>query len=168
MPVAAVFLGLVVGGGFLLALQAKWQADDAVGHRLASYGRSLGPKAQAETDIYKMRITSSVTTVANDPAFTPAAGQDLVVFAISVTNRSQAIQPFLPSVQTYIRDDEGGTYPMHPSVGATNPLPATDLHPGETVSGQLSYAIPSTLKHFRFYVDPQWQGMTPVVFNLNR
>ncbi|HEY6737067.1 MAG TPA: DUF4352 domain-containing protein [Candidatus Saccharimonadia bacterium] len=168
MPVAAAFLGLMVSTGALLAIQARWQADDAKRQAAPPYARSVGAYTEAVSDLYRMSVTSNVKTVTNDPAFTPEPSQNLVMFAISVTNTSKTVRPFLPSIQTYIRDDEGGTYPMHPSTSVTNPLPATDLAPGQTVSGQVSYAIPAGLKKFRFFVDPDWAGMTPVVFDLSR
>jgi hypothetical protein len=57
---------------------------------------------------------------------------------------------------------------MHPTVFIKNPLPADDLAAGATVKGELSYAVPKTLRNFKLYVDPGWGDMAPVVFRITR
>lgn len=167
MPLMAAVFGVTVGAGILLTVQESWRRA-AEHHEIPAHAQIWGVSEVAETDLYKLSVTSKVATVSEDKAFTPPVGQNIIVLAISVTNKGDVTHPFLPSIHTYVRDDEGETYKMHPSTAIVNPLPASDLAPGQTVSGQVSYAIPASMHNFRLYIDPQWGDMAPVVFRLKR
>lgn len=168
MPIIAGFLGLVIGGGMLLAVAGAVQSQRNAAPSKAVAPLVFGPQAQVTTNMYQANLVGDIKVVQNEPAFKPAEGNEIIILKMSLTNTTNSLQHFLPSFHTYIRDEEGQTFELHPTLSVTDPLPAADLNPGESVSGELSYEIPKNLKNFRFYVDPYWDRMAPVVFRLSR
>lgn len=164
LPVTAGVFGILVGLGVVLAYQQ--QRLDVV-QALAPRHARIAKADRLLTDLYDIKA-GAVRVVDNDPAFAVGSDEDIVILTLEIKNRSDQEFGFFPSVHTYLRDNEGRTYVMHPTVMMKNPLPATDMKPGQTIRGELSYAVPSRLKLFRLYVDPQWGDMAPAVFPLVR
>jgi hypothetical protein len=164
MPIVAGGMGLVIGLGVFLA----WQQNriDMVAGLAPRHARVVSAD-MSRTDLYEIKL-GAVQSIEKDPAFTPAPDQDIVIIPVTLTNHAKTNYQFLPALSTYIRDEEGGIYKMHPTVYLKNPLPAGDVAAGATVSGELSYAIPKTLKSFKFYVDAGWGDMAPAVFYIKR
>jgi hypothetical protein len=144
MPIVAGGMGLVIGLGVFLA----WQQNriDMVAGLAPRHARVVSAD-MSRTDLYEIKL-GAVQSIEKDPAFTPAPDQDIVIIPVTLTNHAKTNYQFLPALSTYIRDEEGGIYKMHPTVYLKNPLPAGDVAAGATVSGELSYAIPKTLKSF--------------------
>lgn len=165
LPIAAGVFGILVGLGVVLAYQQ--QRINTISALAPRHAR-IAKGEVLRTDLYNIKVTSEMRTVAQDPAFAVAADEDIVIVSMEITNRSDQEFGFFPSVHTYLRDNEGRSYMMHPTVMMKSPLPATDMKPGQTVKGELSYAVPARLKTFRMYVDPQWGDMAPAVFKLHR
>ncbi len=161
LPSAAVIIGLVVGFGIVMLSRSSSMTFTP--HLLHTHSVTVGETARS--DIYEMTV-SRLVRVESDVAFPPAAGDDILVVTLKLQNTSHQSLGFFPSIQTYIRDDQGNTYVMHPTLAMADPLPAGDIAAGQTVTGQLSYEIPKKLTTFRLYVDPAWLQMVPVVFEL--
>jgi hypothetical protein len=168
LPVVGGVMGVVVGGLLLLTLMGVWQARRNATPPVARYMQVFGPKAQVVTDLYQMSLTGEVTTVATDAAFTPAPGDDIIIVPMIITNAGAQTRNFIPSTQIYLRDDEGMTYTMHPTLALTKPIPAAELKHGESAQGQVSFEVPKRISNFRLYIDSNWAGMAPVVFKISR
>lgn len=130
--------------------------------------RILGTNAVAYTDDYEVFVTDVSSSNKQDPAFPLESGETLLRFNISLTNTSQIEQTFTPVTQLYIRSREGGYYQMHPSMSLTNPIQSGALSPGQTIDGEVSFAIPEGLAEPLLYVDPGWDDIVPVVISVYR
>lgn len=109
------------------------------------------------------KITENSTT---DPAFTLDPSQTLLVLNIQITNLSDSTQKLIPNTQLYIRDNQGYYAAEHASIFVTNPLVPADLKPGQSASGQLSFAVPKITASPLLYVDTQWNNYGPLVFDV--
>lgn len=164
LPVFAGVIGLVLALGVVLAYQQR--RTDVIANLAPRHAR-ITTANQAKTDLYDIKL-GELRTVETDQAFTPEVSQNIVIVPVELTNRGKSTYNFFPSIQTYIRDSEGSTYTMHPTIALKDPLPAGELTSGKTLKGELSYAIPKTLQRFRIYFDMGWGDMAPAVFEVNR
>lgn len=115
-------------------------------------------------------ITTSIKNVTEnnkkDMAFTIDPSETMLILDVRVTNKTTEIQHLLPSIQFYVRSNEGDYVSLHASMYVTNPIPAKDLKPGETVSGQVSFNVPKNLARPLLYVDTGWDDSAPVIFDV--
>ena len=160
LPLGARAIAVMVGAGLLAALRGHQAAV------LPPYPARVGALGQHfYTGLYTISATG-YKEITQDPAFAPAAGSAIGVTTVSVKNNDNQPHQFYPALHTYVRDDEGVTYPMHPTVMLQQPLPAGMIAPGATVTGELSYEVPQRAGRLRLYIDPAWNGTGPVVFQL--
>lgn len=119
-----------------------------------------------ETKAYSLSV-SNVTENSNfDPAFTIDPTHTMLIMDVSITNHSAGKQDLTPTTQFYVRDREGDTFVMHPSIRITNPLAATSIGAGQTVKGQISFDVPKKLAHPLLYVDFGWNDLAPTVIDV--
>lgn len=116
--------------------------------------------------VFSVQITSVTARVDPDPAFPLEEDETLLIVDIFITNESLTKQDLVPVNQLFVRSRDGGYYQMHPSTNITAPLAATSLEPGQTVSGQISYAIPKRLSRPLLYVDLGWNDALPIIFDV--
>lgn len=97
----------------------------------------------------------------------PYSGMTLsyVVVDLSITNRGNESLPFIPVFQSYIRTLDGVTYDMSPLPGI-QPIYAGDISPGTTVTGELSYSVPSADASMMFFFDPSWNQEEAIFIEL--
>lgn len=100
-----------------------------------------------------------------DQAFTIDPSETMLIMDIKITNLSNSTQHLLPSIQLYARSDQGTNSALHASMYVTNPLKATDLAPGQSASGQISFNVPKIASRPLVYVDTGWDNYPPIVFD---
>lgn len=120
----------------------------------------------AKTDAYEVKVSNVTENAKKDNAFTLAAGDTMLILDISITNISSGAQQLVPASQFYARDRKGGLYMLHPSSYVTNPLVLSTLQPGESITGQLSFAVPKVIAHPLLYVDLGWDNNAPTVIDV--
>lgn len=103
-----------------------------------------------------------------DRAFTISEEETFLIFNISITNNSPGEQDLYPVKQLYVRSKDGDYYPMHISSFIATPLEPATLKPGETASGQVSFAVPKTLANPLVYIDLGWNDIVPTVYDVLR
>lgn len=113
----------------------------------------------------KARISNVTENNQKDPAFTIDPSETMLIMDVSITNTTSSIQHLIPSTQLYVRSDEGDYAQLHASMFVTNPLPAKDLVPNETVTGQISFNVPKRVAMPLVYIDTGWNNFGPVVFD---
>ena len=128
--------------------------------------RYLTSSQTGHTAAYDVSLTGVTEDATPDPAFTLETGYTFLIFDITVTNRSAGTLDFVPVNQLYVRDNQGDTFTMHPASKLTKPIAATKLEPGQSATGQVSFAIPKKLARPLLYVDPQWDDLAPIVFDV--
>ncbi|MCA9325827.1 DUF4352 domain-containing protein [Candidatus Saccharibacteria bacterium] len=101
-----------------------------------------------------------------DPAFTIPETETMLILTIDITNTTTETQQLIPSTQLYVRTVEGDYSKLHASMFVTKQLPAKDLKPGQTVSGQVSFSVPKRIAKPLLYVDTGWHNYGPVVFDV--
>lgn len=106
------------------------------------------------------------TIAAADPAFAIDPSESMLVMTLTITNTSQQEQQFIPVTQLYVRSAEGNFSALHPSSHVRHPLPATDLKPGQSVKGEVTFAIPKDLAAPLLYVDTGWSSAPPIIIDI--
>ncbi len=112
------------------------------------------------------RVSNVSENSKRDYAFTIDPSDTMLTMDISITNLTSVTQQVLPSNQLYVRSNEGDYAPLHPSMYLTNALAATDVQPGQTVKGQISFDVPQRVASPLLYVDTGWGGYAPLVFDV--
>jgi hypothetical protein len=135
----------------------------------ASYaGVTLTSQQYAQTTAFAAHISNVYETAQEDHAFPLDPDQTMLILNLTVTNNTTTEQDLYPVNQLFVRDQEGGTYTPHASMFITQPLAAQTVKPGQTVTGQISFAIPKRLTRPLLYVDTRWDNQAPVVFDVLR
>lgn len=101
-----------------------------------------------------------------DYAFTIDPSETMLLMHLKVTNESPTVQHFFPSIQLYVRSDEGDYAALHASLYAKSPIPATDLKPGESVEGDVSFNVPKRVARPLLYIDTGWSNYGPLVIDV--
>lgn len=115
-----------------------------------------------------VKISSVTENDKTDQAFTLDPSETMLIMNISITNNSASSQHLIPVSQLYVRSDEGDHATLHASMYVSSPLSATDLKPGQTATGQISFNLPKRIAHPLLYIDTGWERTTPLVFDVLR
>lgn len=119
-----------------------------------------------KNSVLTARVENVGTITAADPAFAVDPSENMLVMKLTVKNTSSQKQHFIPVTQLYIRSGEGDYSALHPSSHVARPLPATDLYPNQSVSGEISFVIPKRLATPLLYVDTGWDSAAPIVVDV--
>lgn len=110
---------------------------------------------------------SNIGTRTNaDKAFPLEPGKTLLVMDLTITNKTDRAQHLIPVSQLYVRTTDGDYVTLYPSSILTKPLDSQDLKPGQSVTGQLNFAIPSDIDRPLLYVDTLWDNSTPLLIDV--
>jgi hypothetical protein len=110
---------------------------------------------------------SNIGTRTNaDKAFPLEPGKTLLVMDLTITNKTDRAQHLIPVSQLYVRTTDGDYVTLYPSSILTKPLASQDLKPGQSVTGQLNFAIPSDIDRPLLYVDTLWDNSTPLLIDV--
>lgn len=126
----------------------------------------LNAQQTAASDILTASVKGIYTNPEFDPAFTLDESETMLILTLSITNKTESEKDFIPTNDLYVRTREGDYRPLHPSVRVNNPIKAGKIKPGETFSGQVSFAVPKSAPRILFYIDTQWESTVPVVFDV--
>lgn len=119
-----------------------------------------------ETPAYTVSVKNVTENATVDQAFTIDPADTMLIMDISITNQTSAKQDLVPVNQLYVRDREGDTFMMHPSMLLKTPLAAASLAPGQTVTGQISFDVPKKLAKPLVYIDFGWNSQAPTVIDV--
>ncbi len=165
----AGFVVIIVALVIITAVRVINQpADDRTTLELPRYSRVLTSHDLGATDAYDVSVSSVGVSEANDPAFPLEQDETLLSMNFNITNRTTLKQEFIPTTQLFVRSREGTYYQMHPSVSIQDPISASSIEPGQTISGQISFAIPKRLSQPLLYIDTGWNDTTPLVYDVLR
>lgn len=92
----------------------------------------------------------------------PSSNQEIISLDLTIENNSKKDFSFYPSIQTFIRDNEGENYQMT-IVNLDNPFGTNSVAPGETASGRLAYMVSSRDIPMKLYVESTEQSVPPFV-----
>ena len=126
----------------------------------------LSSQQVANSSAYTVSINSVSESTKRDPAFTLPENEVILIVDVSITNNTNQKQELIPVTQFYVRSSEGSTYNMHPSIFVTKPLQAEQINPHQTVTGQVSFAVPKNLERPLMHVDLGWDNYVPVVYDV--
>lgn len=163
-----LIIALVVINSFYIIHRAQQTATPTVNKTVLVADSALRlTSQQAGKNVAELVKISNVTELdKKDFAFPLDEGEVLLMMDVTITNRTALKQQLIPSSQFYVRDDDGGYYPLHASMYVTKAIPATDMKPGDTVTGQVSFAVPKSLAHPLLYVDTGWAKVVPIVYDV--
>jgi hypothetical protein len=114
-------------------------------------------------------IQAQVRNVAmheKDQVFPIDSTQKILVMDITIKNKTKKRQHFIPVNHLYVRSEEGTYSALHISSYATAPIPAREIDPEETLSGQITFVVPSTVATSLLYVDTGWDKSVPLVIDV--
>jgi hypothetical protein len=131
-----------------------------------SYVLRSSDTATTDSAIITIKDVSEKSDI--DRAFTIPEDETFLIFNISITNNTPGEQDLYPVKQLYVRSKDGDYYSMHITSFITTPLEPATLKPGETASGQVSFAVPKTLANPLVYVDLGWNDIVPTVYDVLR
>jgi hypothetical protein len=112
------------------------------------------------------RVSNVGTKTEQDRAFPLEPGKTLLIMDVTVTNRTASDQQLIPVSQFYVRNGDGLHATLYPSSRVTKALLPQDLRPGESASGQISFAIPDRTSTPLLYIDTMWERATPLVIDV--
>lgn len=135
-------------------------------HYEASPSFILKSTEVASTDASKIIVSGVYETSELDRAFTIPDDQTFLIFKLEITNNTSGEQDLSPVKQLFVRSRDGDYYPMHITSFISEGLPATIIKPSETVSGEVSFAVPKKLADPLLYVDLGWNNQSPVVYDI--
>lgn len=121
---------------------------------------------QARNASLAASVRSVTTNSAADPAFGIPDEQTMLIMDLTVTNTSKVTQQFIPVSQLYVRTRDGDYSQLHASTHVTNPIAVRDLAPGQSVSGQVSFAVLKRSDRPLLYVDTGWDNTAPLVIDV--
>ncbi|MGV9001943.1 MAG: DUF4352 domain-containing protein [Candidatus Saccharimonadaceae bacterium] len=114
----------------------------------------------------QVKVSNVTETDKVDRAFTILPDETMLIASIEITNTTTDTQQLIPVSQLYVRSSEGDYSALHASSFVTTPLAATELAPGKTASGQISFNVPKQVAHPLLYVDTGWGNTVPIVFDI--
>ena len=112
------------------------------------------------------RVSNVGTKTEQDRAFPIEPGKTLLVMDITVTNKTGNGQQLIPVTQFYVRSSDGQYATLYPSTKLKKALLPQDLKPGESATGQLSFAISERTTKPLLYIDTMWDRATPLVIDV--
>ena len=114
-------------------------------------------------------VSVAVTDVKEETGYVmgivPSSTEKIISLQLRIENNSEKDFEFYPTVQTFIRDNQGDSYIVTP-VEIDNPLPAKTLKPGESVTGRLSYKVTNRPLPLYLYIESRQPGAGPFVVQL--
>ena len=108
----------------------------------------------------------NVATELSDDLFQVSDIQAVLIMDITIKNPTPRPQHSIQFNQLYVRSEEGPPGALHMPPHAPNPPPASELKPGQSVSGQLSFVIPRSAEKPLLYIDTGWDNSTPLVVDV--
>ncbi len=160
-----VMTALVVVSTMKLINEERKEHYDVV--RIPSVSsKLLTTHQQGITDGYDVMIKDVGVSNEADRAFPLESDEVLLTMSLEITNRTNSQQDFVPVSQIYVRSKDGDYFQLHPSSHVKTPIAAGAILPGQTISGQISFAIPKRLSKPLLYIDPAWDDFAPVVFDV--
>lgn len=127
--------------------------------------------ATTEQRITTAALSAEVNSVTEVPARELMSGnvidtQKGLIIHVSITNNTDVEQYFLPVNQVFIKGSDDSIYQMSPLAGVRNPITAGAVAPGETLEGDMSFAVNKEETDNWLYIDTRWNGMSPLVIKL--
>lgn len=165
MALVWVVVAILVVNTIYVVVRHTDDDDRLVASTIPYANHVLTSQQTADTAAFSAHISNVYETDSADLAL-PEGGYTILVFDISVTNNTNGEQDLYPVNQFFVRDQEGGTYTPHASLHMIRPLEAAPLKSGQTVAGQLAFAVPKRLTRPLLYVDLGWNSQSPVVFDV--
>ena len=101
-----------------------------------------------------------------DQVFPIDSSQKILAMDITIKNKTKKRQHFIPVNHLYVRSEEGTYSALHISSYATTPIPAQEIDPEETLNGQITFVVPSTVATSLLYVDTGWDKSVPLVIDV--
>lgn len=164
--VAAVVAILVVNTLFWVQFtNRRYEKENRVTTTVANLTSSTSLQT-AHNFAISARVSNVGTKTEQDRAFPLEPGKTLLIMDVTVTNRTASDQQLIPVSQFYVRSGDGQYATLYPSTKITKALLPQDLRPGQSASGQLSFAIPERTATPLLYVDTMWNRATPLVIDV--
>ncbi|HET6925186.1 MAG TPA: DUF4352 domain-containing protein [Candidatus Saccharimonadales bacterium] len=126
----------------------------------------LTSERTASSTAYTISVSRVTENNTFDPAFPYPANETMLILTLTIKNTSGGPQQLTPAQQLFVRSQDGDYAPMHASSYLATQLPAATVKPGQTVSGQVSFAIPKSQGRPLLYVDLGWNNYGPAVFDV--
>lgn len=121
---------------------------------------------RASNGTVEVTVKNVTTNSDADPAFGVSDDMTMLIMQMTIKNLSRQTQQLIPAHQLYVRSSEGDYQSLHASMHVTAPIPMKDLRPGESVSGEVSFAVPKRLDTPLVYVDTGWNASLPLVIDV--
>lgn len=95
----------------------------------------------------------------------PKEGKEIISLNLMIENHSRYDFDIFPSINTFIRDNEGQTYQLT-LAGIENPFSTNTVKPGEKVSGRLAYMVTSRNIPLYLYIENKNYSKPPFIIEI--
>jgi len=112
----------------------------------------------------QVRNVTVVDTV--DPMFARDPSMAMLVMELTVRNKTNETQHFIPVNHVFVRSEDGTYSALTMTSFAKKPISAAEIAPGEAVTGDVSFAIPKSAANPLMYVDTGWNRSVPLVVDV--
>jgi len=85
-----------------------------------------------------------------------AGGKDLIKLRVSVTNETTQEEFAIIPFDFYLNDGQGKNIEISYSASLDEPMEAGPLKPGQTISGEVAYDVPTDKRGLSFFWMPGW------------
>ncbi|QQS19420.1 DUF4352 domain-containing protein [Candidatus Saccharibacteria bacterium] len=164
--VAAIVALLVVNTLFWAQYTARrYDKENRVTTTVANLTSSTSLQT-AHNFALSARVSNVGTKTEQDRAFPIDPGKTLLIMDVTVTNKTTTDQQLIPVTQFYVRTTDGQYATLYPSSRLRQALLPQDLRPGQSATGQLSFAISDRTSMPLLYIDTMWNRATPLVIDV--
>lgn len=140
--------------------------DKASAHNVLVYPKIAKSLQDSRNGALEVKVKDVQLNSKQDVAFDLEEGMTMLIMDITLKNTSQQTQKFIPVSQLFVKTEVGGISKLHASMHVTSPLAAGDVRPGDSVSGQVSFAVLKNTERPLLYVDTGWDDTTPLVIDV--
>lgn len=96
---------------------------------------------------------------------TPPEGKEIISLDLQIENNSTKTYTIFPSINTFIRDNQGRTYQLT-LAAISDPFATNSVEPGQKASGRLAYMVTSQNIPLLLYIENSTSSMPPFVIKL--
>lgn len=157
---------IVINTVFWMHWTAQRLYEQASTKNVLVYPKITKSLQDSRNDALEVQVKNVSLNSQEDKAFALEEGTTMLIMDVTLKNISKQTQRLIPVNDFFIKTEVGDISQLHASMYAPSPIPATDLKPGETVSGQLSFAVLKNTQRPLLYVDTGWDNTTPLVIDV--
>ncbi len=157
---------IVINTVFWMHWTAQRLYDKASTHNVIVYPKVAKSLQDSRNDAVEVEVKNVQLNSKQDKAFALEEGMTMLIMNVTIKNTSKQTHELMPVNQLFVKTEVGDISKLHASMHVSSPLPASTVKPGQSVSGQVSFAVLKNTERPLLYVDTGWDDTTPLVIDV--